>query len=77
LVRVTIRLYGELRSRDSNTNTVILAVNENTKIIELFKKLKLSQEEVFVTLVNGQAHNFEQVLVEGDEVDIFPSLIGG
>lgn len=77
MVRVTIRLYGELRSRDSNTNTVILAVNENTKIIELFKKLKLSQEEVFVTLVNGQAHNFEQVLVEGDEVDIFPSLIGG
>lgn len=77
LVKITIRLYGELRSKYSNTNTLILSIDENTKIIDLFKKLNLSQEDVFVTLVNGQAYNFEHILLEKDLVDIFPSLIGG
>ena len=77
LVKITVRLYGELRSRYSNTNTLIPSIDENTKILDLFKKLNLSQEDVFVTLVNGQAHNFERILIEEDFVDIFPSLIGG
>ncbi|MBM3291099.1 hypothetical protein FJY84_00290 [Candidatus Bathyarchaeota archaeon] len=77
LINITIRLYGELRSSFSNKNSLILEVDENFKIIDLFNKLNLKQDDIFVTLVNGQAQNFQHTLKENDLVDIFPFLIGG
>ncbi|MBN1683612.1 MoaD/ThiS family protein [Candidatus Bathyarchaeota archaeon] len=77
MIELTIRLYGDLKNKLQIKNKLIINLESNLKIIDLIKKLDLTQDDVFVTLVNSKAVNFEYKLKEGDIIDIFPSLIGG
>ena len=77
LIELTIRLYGDLKNKLQIKNKLIINLESNLKITDLIKKLDLTQDDVFVTLVNSKAVNFEYKLKEGDIIDIFPSLIGG
>jgi molybdopterin converting factor small subunit len=78
LIRVYVRLYGELRELiDFGDSEGLISLPYGSTLETLNENLDISMEEVVVMLVNGVAVSEEAVLQEGDRVDIFPPLSGG
>jgi molybdopterin converting factor small subunit len=78
LIRVNVRLYGELRERlDAASSGEPVSLPEGSTLETLNESLGIPTEDVVVTLVNGVAVSQGTVLREGDRVDVFPPLAGG
>jgi len=75
-VKVSVRLYGELKEKIENYKTTLeLEPNSDINIILLILNLQL--EEVVIILVNGKAKSLNYILENDDHIDIFPPLKGG
>ena len=78
MIRVRVRLYGDLRERiDASCPEAPLSLPEGSTVEALNKSLGIPGEDVVVTLVNGVAMSQGTVLRDGDRVDVFPPLAGG
>jgi len=78
LIRVNVRLYGELRERlDAASSGETVSLPEGSTLETLNESLGIPTEDVVVTLVNGVVVSQGTVLREGDRVDVFPPLAGG
>jgi molybdopterin converting factor small subunit len=78
LIRVKVRLYGELRDLlDGQGSGDLMSLPEGSTLEALNESLGISLDDVVVMLVNGVAVNGSSILHEGERVDIFPPLAGG
>lgn len=71
-MKIKIKTYANLGSLDDE-----IEIKENSRIGELLDKLKISNKEIFVVLVNGEKCNVDSVLKENDSVSLFPYIGGG
>jgi molybdopterin converting factor small subunit len=78
LIRVYVRLHGELREYlDTRGSKGLISLPDGSTLETLTESLGISIKDVVVTLVNGVAVSGRTILQEGDRVDVFPPLSGG
>ncbi len=78
MIRVYVRLYGELRELlDARGSEVLMSLPDGSTLEKLNEDLGISIKDVVVMLVNGVAVSGGTILQEGDRVDVFPPLSGG
>ena len=69
-----VRLFATFR--DGRGKKVYVELN-NPTVSEVLQFIHIADEEVAILLVNGRDGRFDQVLVEGDYLSIFPPVGGG
>ena len=78
MIRVYVRLYGELRELlDTRGSKGLMSLPDGSTLETLNENLGISIKDVVVMLVNGVAVSGGTILQEGDRVDVFPPLSGG
>lgn len=78
MIRVYVRLYGELRELlDTGGSKGLMSLPDGSTLETLNENLGISIKDVVVMLVNGVAVSGDTILQEGDRVDVFPPLSGG
>lgn len=50
---------------------------DNSSIADLLKRLGLDKEISLITFVNGRDQNRDYMLMDGDQIGIFPPIGGG
>lgn len=78
-VSVLVRLYASLRQYvpTAPDSGLALTLEAGTTLAGLCSKLRIPDEEVKLTFVNGRRQPPEYTLQDGDEVGILPPLAGG
>jgi molybdopterin synthase sulfur carrier subunit len=78
MVHVEVRLYATLQKcpmKTGESQTVVLG--DNSRLVDLFRELKIPTEEVKQTFVNGKREEESYLLRDGDRIGIFPPIGGG
>ena len=80
-MRIEVRLYatfaefGPTQRAGDPFNT---AIEDSASLMDLIHKLKIPEDDVHLTIVNGRIiHDRSQLLQEGDRVGLFPPVGGG
>lgn len=77
-MRVFVKLYGNLRRYlPPDGDGLELAVDPDTNVRGMLKKIGIPDSEVWVVSVNGQVVGQEHTLGPGDTVDVFAPVAGG
>ena len=77
-MKIHIRLYMSLRSRNNNSQFILEFKKENVTVGDLLKKLSLTSKEVGLISVNKQIiRNKKTKLKNDDQVKLFPIVGGG
>jgi len=77
---VNVSLYGglERRFKKKRFNKVVRMELPNAVTVkDLLKKLRLSSKVAKIVIVNGTHGDYNDILEEGDRIDIFPPVAGG
>jgi molybdopterin converting factor small subunit len=54
-----------------------LEVKEDIPVRQLLSKIGISEDLVFLIIINGKKSDLDSVLKEGDSLSLFPSIGGG
>lgn len=73
-MKTEVRLFATFR--DGRGKKVYVELN-NPTVSEVLQSIGIREDEVAILLVNGQDGRFDQILVEGDYLSIFPPVGGG
>lgn len=73
-MKIEVRLFATFRN--GRGKKVFVEMN-NPTVTEVLRSIDITEDEVAILLVNGQDGRFDQVLVEGDYLSIFPPVGGG
>ncbi len=73
-MKIEVRLFATFRN--GRGKKVVVEMN-NPTVTEVLQSIEITDEDVAILLVNGQDGRFDQVLVEGDYLSIFPPVGGG
>ena len=79
-MRVRVKLFAFLGryASDAPPGTPFdLELPAGTTVDALIEQLKLPRDEVKVIFVNGRSRSPEWLLVDGDDLGIFPPIAGG
>jgi len=79
-LKIKLKLFANLRQYLPGApigEAVEIDVPEQYTLGELAAQLKLPPDEVKICFVNGIICELEKILIEGDEVGIFPPIGGG
>lgn len=82
-MQVEVRVFATFREPVAKllgidtSDEIFIHLPENTKLIDLMKKLGLDKEKVFIALVNGVRQEADYQLSNGDRVGLFPPVGGG
>jgi sulfur carrier protein ThiS len=77
-MRVSVRLYSVLqRLSPAFADFREIELQEASHVSDILKKVGISQETGFVVLVNHLSVDLNQVLSDGDKVEILPLVSGG
>jgi sulfur-carrier protein len=79
-VRVTVKLFATLaRFSPGGLPGVPFEMNlsESATVQDLVTQLGIPPEEAKISFVNGLIRDVDQVLIQGDEVGVFPPIGGG
>ncbi len=77
-MRVSVRLYSVFqRLCPAFATFKEMELQEASNIRDILKKVGIPQETALVVLVNHSSVDFNQVLSEGDKVEIMPLASGG
>ncbi|MFX0212383.1 MAG: MoaD/ThiS family protein [Candidatus Hodarchaeota archaeon] len=72
----TLRKYGPLNLKIGESFQINL--DENSTVIKLLEKIKISKEIACIIMVNGEIQlNYDCRLKNKDQISIFPSIGGG
>jgi len=77
--KIEVRLYASLRryhSDPGSSETLVMSLDNETKLGDLLDKLKIPRQEIGVLMINGSWQKESYLLQDGDRIGIFP-LIGG
>jgi molybdopterin converting factor small subunit len=72
---VTVRLFATLRAE--MVSTKLYEYYSEETVAKLVEKLKISEAEKLVVVINGRPVSLQQRLTDGDDISIFPLLDGG
>jgi molybdopterin converting factor small subunit len=73
-MKIEVRLFATFRN--GRGKKVVVEMN-NPTVTEVLQSIEITDEDVAILLVNGRDGRFDQVLVEGDYLSIFPPVGGG
>jgi molybdopterin converting factor small subunit len=78
-MRIRIKLMGALRNKLPNTQgSTELEIESGVTVDSVLKKLDLPAGRVHLVMVNGEMeHNRARLLIDGDEMTLFPPVAGG
>lgn len=79
-MEVEVRVFAGLHKyvNDMNSGEAFsVTVNRDITVSGLLNLLGIPENEVFVTMVNGQASQHSVCLSDGDRIGIFPAVGGG
>jgi molybdopterin converting factor small subunit len=74
-MKIHIRLFATLRAGRFARGEI--EIPPGGALVDVLSRLKIDRPEVAIRLVNGQAADWTQPLVEGDTVSLFPAIGGG
>lgn len=74
-MQVTIKLFATLRENRFDSKTVELP--EGTTVLDIVKKLSISEKEAAIVFINSKHAGFHIVLQDGDILGMFPPVGGG
>lgn len=71
---IEVRFHGELsrHATEGASGIMMIHISDEVSIEELLIGLDINLEEVAVTTVNGGEQDFDFVLDDGDNLEIFP-----
>jgi len=73
-MKIEVRLFATFRKGRGKKVFVEL---EQPTVEQVLQSIDITNDEVAILLVNGQDGHFNQVLMEGDYLSIFPPVGGG
>ncbi|MCT4660260.1 MAG: MoaD/ThiS family protein [Tissierellales bacterium] len=73
-MKTEVRLFATFR--EGRGKKVYLEIEEPTPS-KILSELEIAESDVAILLVNGRDGDFDQNLVEGDYLSIFPPVGGG
>ncbi len=78
-MRIEIRLYATLRrfSPGAQEGTLFIDVPQGATAAEAIATAGVDAGQVHLLMINGRNSPFEQTLVEGDRIGLFPAVGGG
>jgi molybdopterin converting factor small subunit len=78
-MRIHIKLMGALRNKLPNTQgSTELEIESGATVDSVLEKLDLPAGRVHLVMVNGEMeHDRARLLVDGDEMTLFPPVAGG
>jgi len=78
-MNVSLRLFTVFQKYlpDGKQGRVTLRCREDERIGELLNRLGLPQDVPKIILVNGTQKTLDDVLHDGDMLDVFPPIAGG
>ncbi|MBW6480185.1 MAG: MoaD/ThiS family protein [Bacteroidales bacterium] len=74
-MQIKVRLFATLREGRGKELIMDLEPGLNPQLV--IDLLKIKRDEVAILLVNGMDGKFDQQLIDGDTVSIFPPVGGG
>lgn len=73
-MKIEVRLFATFRN--GRGKKVFVEMNQPT-VEDVLQSIDIENDEVAILLVNGQDGHFDQILLEGDYLSIFPPVGGG
>ena len=73
-MRFTVKLFAYFR--DNRFRAEVREYPEGTTVEEVIRSLGIDLEEVGVTMINSRHCTLDQVPAEGDQLAIFPAIVG-
>ena len=74
-MQVEVGLFATLRIGRFNRRTFELA--ENASLRDVLRLVDIAEEEVAISLINGQHSKLDGALTDGDHVSLFSAVGGG
>jgi molybdopterin converting factor small subunit len=79
-LQVELKVFGGLEKLIPGVRfgqPVRIDITEHFTVRTLLKKLNISEQEVYIILVNGLNKGLDEPLTDGDHVSFFPPVGGG
>ena len=80
VMRITVRLHGTLRKYappGAEGNLATIDVPAGSSIADVLTQLGIPPEHAKMAVVGGQQRDGTDILVDGNELQLFPPLAGG
>jgi molybdopterin converting factor small subunit len=74
MMKIEVRLFATFRN--GRGKKVYVELNQPS-VEDVLQSIGIENDEVAILLVNGRDGRFDQILVEGDYLSIFPPVGGG
>lgn len=75
-MQIKVKLFASLRNQVGKKE-LDLNISEQKQVRDVIKSLKLSEQDNFITMINGVHCQLDQGLNDGDILSIFPMIAGG
>ncbi|GMT43370.1 MAG: molybdopterin synthase sulfur carrier subunit [bacterium] len=74
---IKVKFFASLR--DDFGKEAVCEVDQNSRVEDLFHKMKIPKDLTKIVLVNGKSieGNMDYLLSDGDTISIFPPIGGG
>lgn len=73
-MKIEVRLFATFRN---GRGKKVFVEMEDPTVENVLQSIDISNDEVAILLVNGQDGRFDQQLVDGDYLSVFPPVGGG
>jgi molybdopterin converting factor small subunit len=75
-MHIKVRLFASLRIKVGKKE-LDLDISGHNKVSDVIKSLNLSEQDNFITMINGVHCKLDHNLSDGDVLSIFPMIAGG
>ena len=75
-MQIKIKLFASIRQQIGK-NEMKLNADDQKTVKDIIKSLSLSEQENYITMINGIHCKLDHVLNDGDVLSIFPMIAGG
>ncbi len=75
-MQIKVKLFASLRNQVGKKE-LDLNISERDKVRDVVKSLNLSEQDNFITMINGVHCRLDHDLNGGDVLSIFPLIAGG
>jgi len=75
-MQIKVKLFASLRNQIGKKE-LDLDISDQKNVRDIIKVLNLSEQDNFITMINGVHCKLEHNLNDGDVLSIFPMIAGG
>jgi molybdopterin converting factor small subunit len=75
-MNIKIKLFASLRNKIGKKELEMEVIDQD-KVSDVIKSLHLSEQDNFITMINGVHCKLDHNLNDGDVLSIFPMIAGG